>query len=611
METPLYSVLLIEDDEDDFILTRDVLERVDGVSYHLDWVVNLTTAAAALSSSCYDAILVDYDLGLETGLDFLAWAQAHDLTTPILFLSAHGARELDLRAMSAGAVDYLNKHTLTPALLERALRYARERAAHLADLERRVLERTHELQQANDLLETVFSSIHLQVAYLDRELRFLRVNPRYAARVGMDPAELIGRGHFELFPSPAYEAIFRRVLASGQPYYAYAREFYSLAAPTVPTYWDWSLEPVRRDGEIYGLILSLVDVTQQTRLAQAEAQQAVRLQASIALFESLFEAVPDAIIVIDQLGLIRRLNRRALTWFGYPAEALLGRPLELLLPEAAVPPLSSDSPPSLPQFQLARSQDGRILPVEVNLAPLEWEETPHIVCSLHDLTSRQRLEAELQEIQRRLLEAAELERLRLAQDLHDGPMQDLYGAIFQLRALEEEAGALQPRLAAAGAALNEVQKTLRTITRELRPPTLDPFGLQKTIASHAETFQRANPELRLELDLQPDGQLLPERVRLALFRIYQQALANTVRHAQANSVQVRFLWEPNEAVLEVRDDGVGFEVPDRWLDLVRHGHLGLAGIAERAQAIDGRLLVRSAPGNGTQIQVRVPLHLLE
>jgi signal transduction histidine kinase len=152
----------------------------------------------------------------------------------------------------------------------------------------------------------------------------------------------------------------------------------------------------------------------------------------------------------------------------------------------------------------------------------------------------------------------------------------------------------------------EIVQELRVFCGELRPPTLTPFGLESTIQAHAEAFNRQHPEIELRLDLQPDGQMLPERVRLALFRIYQQAMANMLRHSGANRVAVRFNFDAEQALLEIEDNGKGFSVPSRWIDLVREGHLGLAGSAERAEAVGGKIQVESAPGRGTLLRAAVP-----
>lgn len=216
---------------------------------------------------------------------------------------------------------------------------------------------------------------------------------------------------------------------------------------------------------------------------------------------------------------------------------------------------------------------------------------------------------ELAEAQRRLSESQEAERLHLAQDLHDGPVQDLYGIHFQLgpltEAVQDQEG--QARLANVQTMLHQVINALRAICGELRPPSLVPFGLETALRAHAERFQRTYPGLHIEMDLWHDEQTLPEPMRLALFRIYQEALNNILHHAEARHVMIQLRRDASVLRLALTDDGCGFLVPVRWIEFARQGHFGLLGIAERASAIGGQLEVVSKPGKGTTLQVIVPL----
>jgi signal transduction histidine kinase len=148
---------------------------------------------------------------------------------------------------------------------------------------------------------------------------------------------------------------------------------------------------------------------------------------------------------------------------------------------------------------------------------------------------------------------------------------------------------------------------LRRFCYELRPPSLVHFGLEQAIHSHAEIFTRKFPHLDLNLKLASDHQLLPESVRVAMFRIYQEALSNVVKHAKATRVQVSLWLDDREIVLEIQDDGIGFQLPEDWVILARQGHLGLVGMQERAEAIGGAVQVESAPGQGARIRVRIPV----
>lgn len=219
-----------------------------------------------------------------------------------------------------------------------------------------------------------------------------------------------------------------------------------------------------------------------------------------------------------------------------------------------------------------------------------------------------RMVAELAETRMRLAESRESERLHMARELHDGPLQDLIGARFHLGVL---ASMIQDEYATAHLTtvqegLQTVINTLRAMCGNLRPPALAPFGLEKAIRAHTQTFQELYPHLQVEMELDADNQALPERVRLALFRIYQSALANVAQHASATQIRVQFRVNERQVVLRVSDNGHGFVVPNSWLDFAREGHFGFLGAMERAESIGGHLSVHSSPDTGTEILVRAP-----
>jgi signal transduction histidine kinase len=203
----------------------------------------------------------------------------------------------------------------------------------------------------------------------------------------------------------------------------------------------------------------------------------------------------------------------------------------------------------------------------------------------------------------------EVERLGVAQELHDGPMQEIYGLMYRISLVKDitDDPGLGAEIDFTLDKLKEINDELRNITRELRPTTLTPFGLEKAIREHSDRFDQEHPELSLSLDLMADGTRLPEHMRLTLFRIYQIAVTNVIRHAQAKNVSVRFSFDEDTIQLEIEDDGKGFEAPKRLRTLAAKGHFGLPGAAERAEAIGGKLEVVSAPGRGTRLQVTAPL----
>jgi signal transduction histidine kinase len=124
-------ILLVEDDEDDFIILRDILSEMEGWAFELDWVENRTKAAEKISQGSYDVCLMDYRLGESNGIELIETFLRRGFNGPVILLTGHGDREVDLRAMEAGAMDYLEKGQLDAQHLERSIRYSIEKTSML------------------------------------------------------------------------------------------------------------------------------------------------------------------------------------------------------------------------------------------------------------------------------------------------------------------------------------------------------------------------------------------------------------------------------------------------------------------------------------------------
>lgn len=123
-ERPTLNVLLVDDDEDDFVITRDLLQELPTAHYTLQWANSFATAKEAIIRNTFDVYLVDYRLGAHNGLDLLPIAQKHASSAPFILLTGQGDATVDKLAINAGATDYLLKDELNPALLDRAIRYS-------------------------------------------------------------------------------------------------------------------------------------------------------------------------------------------------------------------------------------------------------------------------------------------------------------------------------------------------------------------------------------------------------------------------------------------------------------------------------------------------------
>lgn len=214
-----------------------------------------------------------------------------------------------------------------------------------------------------------------------------------------------------------------------------------------------------------------------------------------------------------------------------------------------------------------------------------------------------RREADLEAFAVRTIELQELDRRRIAGDIHDGISQRLVSAWYHLRAAMSMAAdeAVQQELSETASLLSEALEDSRRAITGLRPALLDDLGLSAAITSVVSSIGDVDATVEIG-----EVALLPH-VETALFRIVQETLQNVVKHAKATRVDVRLdLDRDNAAVLCIADDGVGFD-PTASAGLT---NFGLAGMHERAVLLGARLTVRSAPGDGTTVTVTVPERLL-
>ena len=334
-------------------------------------------------------------------------------------------------------------------------------------------------------------------------------------------------------------------------------------------------------------------------------------------FRSIFESVTVGIKVLDLDGKILQTNPSFQSMIGYGEEELVGDHFHKFLHPDDVrkainlfQDVKSKGTSSFRFEHRTLHRDQSVLWVKTIFTVIKRgdDRSPALVVGIvENITEQKRIELEMAELNNRLQASMELERLRLAQELHDSPMQSLYSAIYRIEELRGKADdKLKEALGDVKQHIQNVLQDLRATAKELRPPTIFNFGLENAIRSHANDVVEKHPTLNIHLSLAHDRQILPEKVRLALFRIFQQSLANVIRHAKATEVHVRFSFDAEEANLEIRDNGRGFDVPSNWIDFVRQGHYGLAGAAERANALGGTFKVQSQPGHSTTIRVTIP-----
>ncbi len=209
----------------------------------------------------------------------------------------------------------------------------------------------------------------------------------------------------------------------------------------------------------------------------------------------------------------------------------------------------------------------------------------------------------VRDVVRRVVEAQELERRRLARELHDETGQALTSILLGLKPLEE-ALADHPARASLSELREHVVHALQDVRRlavELRPAVLDDFGLVPALERLADSFAE-QAEIRVDFHSALGAARLPTDVESTLYRVVQESLTNIVKHAQAQNVSVSISRRDSAVVAVIEDDGAGFDPRS-----VREDGFGFLGMRERLALLDGRLEIESRPGAGTTIVAEVPL----
>ena len=215
------------------------------------------------------------------------------------------------------------------------------------------------------------------------------------------------------------------------------------------------------------------------------------------------------------------------------------------------------------------------------------------------------------DLRMRLVEAREAERVRLAQEVHDGPAQALVNAIFQAdyieRVLDTDPGAVRTEVRFLRERLRRQLDDVRAFITQLRPPLLAELGLDGSIEDGVATI-RALTGATIETDLAAPADRLSDESQVVVLRVMQEALQNVRRHAEAHNVQVSTRLEDDGWTLEVTDDGRGFDVDA--VNARGRRSFGLQFMRDRAELIGARFEVRSHPSGGTVVRLAIPVGIV-
>lgn len=288
MESPV-SILLIDDDEEDYILTRDLIEQINHRRYTVDWVDSYEKALEVIGRNGHDVCLVDYRLGARDGLELIREAQRMECRCPYILLTGQSDRETDEEALRAGASDYLIKGDLDVYMLERSIRYSIQQARTLkalrdlnAELEARVAARTEALRRSQQLYSLIAHNYpNGLIAILDNTFKFRFLDGREMTRLDIDTEVLLGRKQQEGFEAHSG-------LIATQYRKALAGEHVAFECTFSGNTYNFRVVPLPNENREIDQLLVVVDNITEQKKAALEVERALAKERQLNNLKSRF-----------------------------------------------------------------------------------------------------------------------------------------------------------------------------------------------------------------------------------------------------------------------------------------------------------------------------------
>jgi PAS domain S-box-containing protein len=466
-----------------------------------------------------------------------------------------------------------------------------------------------QLMYEKDLSSSIIESIPGIFELYDRQFRFLRWNKQFEVTSGYTPEEI---RNLHVVDDLTFGGQRRKRYNILKRIYETGRDEGEITITVkngkeIPLYYVGQL--INYEGEAC-YICSAVDITERKRIEED-------LKSSELRYRTLVEQASDAIIIIDEIGNLVEVNTSFCKMVGYSEKELLGMNMtELTDPDQLKnDPLRIDLLLAGKTFfgeRRMKKKDATIFDVEANVQTLPDK---RILAIVRDITDRKKAEEKLntsyeqiRSLSEYLTNVREEERKHIAREIHDELGQELtvlkmdVGSLVKKLPLADDI--IRKRLASFSELIDNIAQSVRRIASELRPSLLDDVGLPAAIAWHMEEFEKRSG-IKVHFTEPKDEWILPDPVKINLFRIVQEATTNIGRHSKATEVDVNLERNDHWIALRLFDNGVGFNS-----EAVCKGNtLGILGMRERASIIGGKLAVKTAPGIGTEIVVSVPLPL--
>lgn len=465
-----------------------------------------------------------------------------------------------------------------------------------------------EILKVRSLADTLIDSLPGVFYFYDDTGKFIRWNRQFEEMTGYSSEEIAGMHPSQFFADDEKEYIIQRiqgVFEKGQND-AEANLLHKNGSK-VPHY--FRAIKMEYDGKqcLLGYGIDMRD----------KKKDEEKLKLSEQKYRLLFHSNPLAMwmLSLPEYRMIEA-NESALIQYGYSRQEFLQLDIASLRPEEDRHKFNRSTNTNFRGIHYAgiwrhKKKDDTVIFVNIVTHDTWYEEKPVRLVLANEVTEQylaeERLKESYQSIKRlteHLNQVREQERLHIAREIHDELGQLLTVLKMDVswlnRKIRPEPGPVKDKLSDLQALLDNTVKTVRRISSELRPSLIDDLGLVAAMEWHIEEFSKRSGII-CQTDLPTSEMLLPDSIKIGLYRILQESLTNVARHAQAKIVKVKLHNTDNQLILRVQDDGVGFDESKR-----KKKTLGLIGARERAEALGGTYFIGGETGKGTLVLVQIP-----
>ena len=356
---------------------------------------------------------------------------------------------------------------------------------------------------------------------------------------------------------------------------------------------------------------------------QSTVQDVTERHAAEHRYETAVNALAEGVAVLDREGRVIAFNKSAIKILAMTQDQFTGRMVQdpdWKLQREDGTPFPLEEHPVMITLSTGEGRDDVILVAALpdgsrrvltvssrGLEPDKDGKPTSVLASFRDITQQRQHEQKLREMSRRLGEAQETERRAIARELHDEVGQSLTATRINLRDLGQQATdpPLQQRLADTEEIIAELLGKVRQMSLDLHPSVLDDLGLVPALRWCVRTRTTGSP-MQVRMDLPEDLPRFSDMVEITLFRVFQEALSNALKHAQAPHLDVSLRYREGHLDLSLKDDGKGFDAEAARRAALSGKSLGVLGMQERVRLAGGEFIMDSAPGRGAEIRVSLP-----